>query len=88
MWGESKRAGSGIEITPGEHGQGQKDGHSMALRYSNLTMEGFTLPALSGAWICAESGRVFAVTYTTSAEMTSQELLAALNRHLVGLTCH
>lgn len=34
------------------------------------------------------SGRTFAVTYLTTEEMTPEELRAAFERYLEGLTCH
>jgi hypothetical protein len=77
-----------MALTPGESGEGQKDGHPMALRFSEATPEGGTLPIVSAAWICEESGRAFGVTYLTTAEMTSDELQAALEQYLEGLTCH
>jgi hypothetical protein len=78
----------GTELAPGELGEGQKDGHTMALRLSEITFDGGTLPAVSGAWICDASGRAFAVTYLTTEDMTQDELLAAFEQYLEGLTCH
>jgi CubicO group peptidase (beta-lactamase class C family) len=78
----------GTKVTPGESREGQKDGHTMALRFSEATFDGGTLPIVSGVWICDTSGRAFAVTYLTTEETTSEELLAAFERYLEGLTCH
>ncbi len=77
-----------VELTPGESAEGQKDGHAMSLRFSKLTLEGGTIPAVSGVWICDVTGRAFGVTYLTTEQRTSEELLAALERYLQGLTCH
>jgi CubicO group peptidase (beta-lactamase class C family) len=78
----------GTKLSPGESGEGQKDGHTMALRFSEATFDGGTLPVVSGVWICDASGRAFAVTYLTSEEMTSEKLRVAFERYLEGLTCH
>jgi hypothetical protein len=78
----------GTKVTPGEARERQKGGHTMAVRFSELTLEGGALPAVSGVWICDASGRAFAVTYLTTEAMTSEDLLAALERYLEGLTCH
>ncbi len=75
-------------MTPGESWEGQKDGHAMAVRFSELTLEGGTLPAISGAWICDVTGRTFGVTYLTAEGMAPEELLAAFERYLEGLACH
>lgn len=77
-----------VKLTPGESGEGQKDGHAMALRFSELTLEGGTIPAISGVWICDVTGRAFGVTYLTTEETTSEELLAAFEQYMEGLTCH
>lgn len=80
-------AETGVEVAPGQFTEGKKSGHSMALQFSELTFEGGTVPAVTGAWNCEESGRFFAVTYVTAVEMASDELLAALEGYLEGLTC-
>ena len=77
-----------MKLTPGESAEGQKDGHAMALRFSEATLAEGKLPIVSGAWICDASGRAFAVTYLTTEERTPDELQAALERYLEGLTCH
>ena len=59
------------------------DEHDMAVD----SIEG-TVPAVSGVWICDVSGLALGVTYLTTEEMTPEELLAALERYLAGLTCH
>jgi CubicO group peptidase (beta-lactamase class C family) len=78
----------GTKVVPGESGQGQKDGHTMALRFSEMAFEEGTVPTISCAWICDASSRAFAVTYFTTDETTPDELRAALERYLEGLTCH
>jgi len=78
----------GTKLSPGESGEGQKDGHTMALRFSQATFDGATLPTVSGVWICDVSDRAFAVTYLTTEEMTSEEMRAAFEGYLEGLTCH
>jgi hypothetical protein len=75
-------------LVPGESAEGQKDGHTVALQYAEVTVEGGTVPAISGAWICDRSERVFAMTYLTVAEVTSEELLVAFEGYLGGLHCH
>jgi hypothetical protein len=60
----------------------------MALRFSEVTMEGGTFPMVSGAWICDCTGRAFGVSYLTTATTAPDELLAAFERYLVGLACH
>ncbi len=60
----------------------------MALRLSEATLVEGTLPIMSGAWICDQSGRAFAVTYLTTEERTPEKLRAALEQYLEGLTCH
>jgi hypothetical protein len=77
-----------MKLTPGESREGQKDGHTMALRLSEAALAEGTLPIVSGAWICDASGRAFAVTYLTTEERTPDELQAALERYLEGLACH
>ena len=78
----------GTKVTAGESGQGQKEGHTMALRFSELTLGEGPLPVVSGVWICDASGRAFAATYLTTDETTSEGLQTALERYLEGLTCH
>jgi CubicO group peptidase (beta-lactamase class C family) len=78
----------GTKVMPGESGEGEKDGHTMALRFSEIAFEEGTVPTISGVWICDASGQAFAVTYLTTEEMTSEELRAALEGYLEGLTCH
>jgi CubicO group peptidase (beta-lactamase class C family) len=78
----------GTKVMPGESGEGEKDGHAMALRFSEMAFEEGTVPTISGAWICDASGRAFAVTYFTTDETTPDELQAAFERYLEGLTCH
>jgi hypothetical protein len=73
---------------PGESGEGEKDGHAMALRFSEMAFEEGTVPTISGVWICDASGRAFAVTYLTTEEMAPEELRAAFEGYLEGLTCH
>ena len=77
-----------MKLTPGESSEGQKDGHTMALRFSKATLVEGTLPVVSGVWLCDESGLAFAVTYLTTEEMASEELLAAFEGYLEGLACH
>jgi hypothetical protein len=81
-------AETGAVAEPGESVGGEKDGHSMVLRISDLAIEGGRLPSVSGAWTCDGANRAFAVTYLTTAEMTSTELQATFERHLEGLSCH
>jgi CubicO group peptidase (beta-lactamase class C family) len=78
----------GTKVTPGESREGEKDGHAMALRFSEMAFEEGTVPTISGVWICDTSGRAFAVTYFTTDETTPDELLAAFEGYLEGLTCH
>jgi CubicO group peptidase (beta-lactamase class C family) len=78
----------GTKLTPGESGEGQKDGHTMALRFSEATFDGGTLPIVSGVWVCDATGRAFAVTYLTTEEMTAEQLRAAFEGYLEGLACH
>ena len=78
----------GTKVMPGESGEGEKDGHAMALRFSEMAFEEGTVPTISGVWICDASGRAFAVTYLTTEEITSEELLAAFKGYLEGLACH
>jgi CubicO group peptidase (beta-lactamase class C family) len=78
----------GTRVMPGESGEGEKDGHAMALRFAEMAFAEGTVPTISGAWICDASGRAFAVTYFATDETTSDELQAALERYLAGLTCH
>jgi CubicO group peptidase (beta-lactamase class C family) len=75
-------------VAPGESREGRHAGHAMAIRFSDLTLEEGTLPAVSAAWICDASDRAFAVTYLAAAETTPDERLAALERYLAGLACH
>jgi hypothetical protein len=73
---------------PGESRMGEKDGHPMALRFSQATMQGGTLPLVSGVWICDRTGRAFGATYLTTATLSPGELLAAFEQYLAGLACH
>ena len=81
-------AETGVEVTPGNSGESQQDGHAMALRYAELKIETAPVPSLTGAWICPESGRAFAATYLTAAGATPEDLLAGFQRYLAGLDCH
>jgi CubicO group peptidase (beta-lactamase class C family) len=81
-------AETGAVAAPGESVESEKDGHPMVLRISDLALGGGTLPSVSGAWICDRANRAFAVTYLTTAEMTSTELQATFERYLEGLSCH
>jgi CubicO group peptidase (beta-lactamase class C family) len=82
-------AETGVGVAPGESAAGVKDGHTMALRFSQLTLEGGAkLPAISAAWICDRANRFYAATYLPTVEMTAEDLRAALEHDLEGLTCH
>lgn len=76
------------ELTPGQAGEGQKDEHPMALRFSQVALEGGTVPVVTGAWICDYSGRGYAMTYLTAEAKSPEELLTRFQEHLKGLTCH
>jgi CubicO group peptidase (beta-lactamase class C family) len=78
----------GTKVMPSESGEGVKDGHAMALRFSEMAFEEGTVPTISGVWICDASGRAFAVTYLTTEETTPEELRAAFEGYLEGLACH
>jgi len=77
-----------MKLTPGELRAGQKDGHAMAVRFSEAVLAEATLPVVSGAWICDASGRGFAVTYLTAQAMAPDDLLATMEQYLAGLACH
>jgi CubicO group peptidase (beta-lactamase class C family) len=80
---------TGVGVAPGEPAEGEKDGHTMALRFSELTLEGGAkLPAISGAWICDRANRFFAATYLPTVERTPEDLQASLEDYLERLTCH
>lgn len=81
-------AETGIGLTSGEPGKGQKDGYPVVLRFADLKLGTATVPSLSGAWVCPESGRAFAMSHITVGPVTSQELLAGLERYLEALSCH
>jgi CubicO group peptidase (beta-lactamase class C family) len=81
-------AETGVEVAPGQSMTGQKDSHPLALQFADLTVEGISVSSVSGAWICKESERALATTYFSAAAMTSEELLAALEGYLEGVTCH
>ena len=74
-------------MIPRESAEGRKDGHTVALKDAEVTVEGGTVPAISSAWICEGSERVFAMTYMTVAEVTSEELPVAFEGYLGGLRC-
>jgi CubicO group peptidase (beta-lactamase class C family) len=78
----------GTRVMPGESAEGEKDGHAMALRFSEMAFEEGTVPTISGVWICDTSARAFAVTYLTTEKVMPEELRAALERYLEGLKCH
>jgi len=76
------------ELTPGGSREGEKDGHTMTLRFSHVALGGGAAPMVSGVWVCEASGRGYALTYLTAEEKSPDELLAATERYLEGLACH
>jgi hypothetical protein len=81
-------AETGVEVAPGESLMSHKGGQALALQFSELTIQGISVPAISGAWICPASDRALAMTYLTATEATSEELRTTFERYLEGVTCH
>jgi hypothetical protein len=71
----------------GDYGQGTKDGRPMSYRFFTLSGGETTVQAVSGLWICDESGRLFGATYLSAAALSADELLASFESLVAGVNC-
>ncbi|MGD8586075.1 MAG: serine hydrolase, partial [Chloroflexota bacterium] len=80
-------ADSEESFAPGDYGQGIKDGRPMSYRFFTLGAGETTVQAMSGLWICDESGRLFGATYLSAAAPSADALLASFDSLVAGVSC-
>lgn len=79
---------SGLEVTVGASVDSRKDDHPMVVQFFDATENGLQLAAVTGAWFCDRSGRVYIVTYATASETSQEDLMVTFEEHLASLACH
>jgi CubicO group peptidase (beta-lactamase class C family) len=79
---------AGIEFTLGESQTWTQDGHQALYQPYDLASEGIELRGATIIWYCAESGRVYILSYTTNPEVPDQDFMARFEAHAGSFVCH
>ena len=79
----------GVEIARGDPVASSKGDHEMLRESLDITIEGFVLTGMTGAWYCPEAGRAFVLIHVTDSGVAAQQdTLAEFQRHLDAFACH
>jgi CubicO group peptidase (beta-lactamase class C family) len=78
---------SGLAITPGASAEAWKDDHRLAIQFFDATADSLELAAVTGAWVCDETDRIFVVTYATGMDPSPEDLMAGFQRYLDAFVC-